>query len=59
MIGLYLRGYLVPIICQKTNRSKAAVKRYIRDFEAIRMLHPKFDEVKTISLITRSAGCEI
>ena len=53
IIGLYLEGYLVPTICQKTNHSKEAVERYIRDFEAIRMLHLKFDDLETISLITR------
>ena len=53
IINLYLQGYLVPAICQKTNHSKEAVERYIRDFEAIRLLHSKFDEVKTISLISR------
>jgi len=53
IIGLYLEGYLVPTISQKTNHSKEAVERYIRDFEAIRMLHSKFDSLETISLITR------
>ena len=53
IISLYLRGYLVPTICRKTSHSKEAVERYIRDFEAIRLLHSKFDEVRTISLITR------
>ena len=37
----------------KTNHSKETVKRYIRDFEAIRLLHSKFDDTRTISLITR------
>jgi len=53
IISLYLQGYLVPFICQKTNHSKEAVERYIRDFEAIRLLHSKFDDVNTIGLITR------
>lgn len=53
IINLYLKGYLVPSICQKTNHSKEAVERYVRDFEAIRLLHSKFDDVNTISLITR------
>jgi len=53
IISLYLKGYLVPTICQKTNHSKEAVKRHIRDFEAIRLLHSKFDDTGTISLITR------
>jgi hypothetical protein len=53
IIELYLKGYLTPYICQRTNHSKEAVERYIRDFEAVRMLYPKFFEIKTISLITR------
>jgi hypothetical protein len=53
IIGLYLEGYLVPTISQKTKHSKEAVERYIRDFEAIRMLNSKFDDRETISLITR------
>ena len=43
----------VPTISQKTNHSKEAVERYIRDFEAIRLLHSKFDDIETISLIAR------
>ena len=50
---MYLKGYLVPTICQRTNHSKQAVERYIRDFEAIRLLNPKFEDIQTISLITR------
>jgi len=53
IITLYLNGYLVPSICQRTNHSKEAVERYIRDFEAIRMLDTKFDDMNSISLITR------
>lgn len=53
IIADYLNGYLVPTICQRTNHSKEAVERYIRDFEAIRLLASKFDELNTISLITR------
>lgn len=53
IITLYLNGYLVPTICQRTNHSKEAVERYIRDFEAIRMLDTKFDDLNSISLITR------
>ena len=33
--------------------SQDAVERYIRAFKAIRLLNPKFDEINTISLITR------
>ena len=53
IISLYLNGYLVPTICQRTNHSKDAVERYIRDFEAIRLLDSKFDDINSISLITR------
>lgn len=49
----YLNGYLVPTICQRTNHSKEAVERYIHDFEAVRLLASKFDDLNTISLITR------
>ena len=53
IISLHLNGYLVPTICQRTNHSKDAVERYIRDFEAIRLLNPKFGDVNSILLITR------
>lgn len=53
IITMYLNGYLVPTICQRTNHSKESVERYIRDFEAIRLLDTKFDNINTISLITR------
>lgn len=49
----YLNGYLVPSICQRTNHSKEAVERYIRDFEAVKLLASKFDDSNTISLVTR------
>jgi hypothetical protein len=53
IITMHLNGYLVPTICQRTNHSKDSVERYIRDFEAIRLLNPKFDDINDISLITR------
>lgn len=53
IISDYLNGYLVPTICQRTNHSKDAVERYIRDFEAIKLLNSKFDDLNTISLVTR------
>ena len=49
----YLNGYLVPSICQRTKHSKDAVERYIRDFEAVKLLASKFDDINTISLVTR------
>ena len=53
IVSLFLKGYLVPTICQRTNHSKDAVERYLRDFEAIRLLNTKFDDMNTLSLITR------
>lgn len=53
IITMHLNGYLVPTICQRTNHSKDAVERYIRDYEAIKLLNPKFNDINTISLITR------
>jgi hypothetical protein len=53
IISDYLIGFLVPTICQRTKYSKDAVERYIRDFEAVKLLHLKFDDLNTISLITR------
>lgn len=53
IISDYLSGYLVPSICQRTNHSKEAVERYIRDFEAVKLLSSKFDDINTISLVTR------
>ncbi|MCX6160230.1 MAG: DUF1670 domain-containing protein [Ignavibacteriae bacterium] len=53
IIALYLKGYLVPSICQRTNHSQEAVERYLRDFEAIKLLYAKDFDVNSISLITR------
>ncbi len=53
IIALHLKGYLVPTICQKTNHSKEAVERYIRDFESVKLLSAKFDDVDLISRIIR------
>jgi len=53
IISDYLKGYLVPTICQRTNHSKDAVERYIRDFEAIKLLSKHFDDLTTISLVAR------
>lgn len=53
IIALHLKGYLVPTICQKTNHSKEAVERYIRDFESVRLLSTKFDDTDVISRIIR------
>jgi hypothetical protein len=53
IIALHLKGYLLPTICQKTNHSKEAVERYIRDFESVRLLATKFDDPDVISRIIR------
>lgn len=53
IISLYLQGYLVPTICKKTNHSKEAVERYIRDFEAVKLLSDKFFDPQKIALIIR------
>lgn len=55
IIALHLKGYLVPTICHKTNHSKEAVERYIRDFESVKLLSTKFDDVDVISRIIRLA----
>ena len=53
IVSLFLKGYLVPTICQRTNHSKDAVERYLRDFEAIRLLNTKFHDMNSLCLITR------
>jgi hypothetical protein len=53
IIALHLKGYLVPTICQKTHHSKEAVERYIRDYESVKLLSTKFDDVDVISRIIR------
>ena len=53
IIALHLKGYLVPTICQKANHSKESVERYIRDFESVKLLSTKFDDVDVISRIIR------
>lgn len=53
IIALHLKGFLVPTICQRTNHSKEAVERYIRDYEAVNLLSTKFDDVETISRLIR------
>jgi len=53
IISLYLQGYLTPTIAVKTNHSKEAVERYIRDYEVVKLLADKFDDPEKISLICR------
>lgn len=53
IVALHLKGYLVPSICQRTRHSEEAVERYIRDFESVKLLSSKFDDVDLISRIIR------
>jgi hypothetical protein len=53
IISLHLQGYLTPTIAVKTNHSKEAVERYIRDYEVIKLLADKFEDPEKISLISR------
>jgi hypothetical protein len=53
IISLYLQGYLTPAIAVKTNHSKEAVERYIRDYEVVKLLADKFEDPEKISLISR------
>jgi uncharacterized membrane-anchored protein YjiN (DUF445 family) len=53
IISLHLQGYLTPTIAVKTNHSKEAVERYIRDYEVTKLLADKFDDPEKISLISR------
>ena len=53
IISLYLQGYLTPAIAVKTNHSKEAVERYIRDYEVTKLLADKFEDPEKISLISR------
>ena len=43
----------MPAICKKMNHSREAVERYIHDYEAIKLLSAKFDDVDLISRIVR------
>jgi len=49
---LYLQGYLTPTIARKTNHSKEAVDRYIRDYENVKLVKSATDDVDKISQIT-------
>jgi hypothetical protein len=53
IVTLHLKGYLVPAICKTTNHSKESVERYIHDYEAIKLLSSKFDDLDLISRIVR------
>ena len=54
IVTLYLQGYLTPKIASKTNHSKDAVDRYIRDFEAVRtVVKHGIHGIEEISHITK------
>ena len=53
IVALHLKGFLVPTISQKTNLSREAVERYIRDFESVKLLSTKFDDADVIARIIR------
>jgi hypothetical protein len=43
IIREYLRGYLPPEIAKRTDHSEAAVERYIKAFNKVKMLYEKMD----------------
>ena len=54
IIALYLQGNDTPRIAKKTNHSKEAVDRYIRDFETVRLLENKVSkELHQIAMLAR------
>ncbi len=52
IIALYLQGCLTPTIAKKTRHSKDAVDRYIRDYEAVKLVRTATDDIDKISQIT-------
>ena len=53
IVTLYLQGHLTPTIATKTQHSKEAVDRYIRDYEAVKTVRTATDDIDKISQITR------
>lgn len=53
IVTLYLQGHLTPTIAAKTNHSKEAVDRYIRDYEIVKTVRAATDDIDKISQITR------
>ena len=60
IVTLYLQGYLTPKIASKTNHSKEAVDRYIRDFEAVRTVFKhgihSIDEIAQITKLSKKVA---
>ncbi|MFC1715523.1 DUF1670 domain-containing protein [Candidatus Poribacteria bacterium] len=52
IIALYLQGCLTPTIARKTRHSKDAVDRYIRDYEAVKLVRTATADIDKISQIT-------
>jgi hypothetical protein len=52
IIALYLQGCLTPTIARKTRHSKDSVDRYIRDYEAVKLVRTATADVDKISQIT-------
>jgi hypothetical protein len=55
VIRLYLGGLTTPDIASRTFHSKQAVDRYIRGFDRVRLLAPKFDPEELPALTGMSA----
>jgi hypothetical protein len=54
IITLYLQGYLTPDIALKTNHSKEAVDRYVKDYHKVEILwQHSITDLDEISLLTR------
>jgi hypothetical protein len=52
IITLYLQSCLTPTIASKTRHSKDAVDRYIRDYEAVKLVRTATADIDKISQIT-------
>lgn len=54
IITMYLQGHLTPTIASKTNHSKEAVDRYIKDFESVRtVIGHGITELDEIAQVTK------
>ncbi len=52
IITLYLQGCLTPTIARKTRHSKDAVDRYIKDYEAVKLVRTVTADIDKISQVT-------
>ncbi len=52
IITLYLQGCLTPTIAKKTRHSKDAVDRYIKDYEAVKLVRTVTADIDKISQVT-------